>query len=451
MRNRMTKEGRLRKPHFREWPHFLGRLIPDQTWRGLDGPASERQNDRNRWSPKLVILCWVMMGWSVQGALTERFREGRQMLARMFYRRRRSGKSFQGLTQATDRIDVDLFQRFWRRLRSTIPQRSGEAWTWRGWRVFAVDGSRVAAPRTRSNQKALGKSGKDKSHPQWWITRLIHLPTRLMWDWRQGPGNSSERDHLTAMLGSLPQGSLLVGDIGFGGFDFLAGLREAGQCFLIRCGGNTRLLIEQTHQRIERLGDVRFVYLWPANRRRHSPLRLRLIIHKQGPQRRYLLTNVLEPTRLSRATAGVFYKARWDIEVEYRGFKQTMGHRKLLGRTAAVGGMELAANMVAMALLMLYAAMVLGAKMTQFSLAAALRVIRHAIEALRHRQSCQWLTRQLRQAVKDDYQRRRSKQARNWPHKKNDPPPGPPKLRMLTKKEKTRIRELYEPKQSNPA
>jgi len=445
MRNKMTKEGRLRKPHLRDWPHFLGRFIPDQTWRGLQGLANRRQD--HRWTPKFIILCWIMMGWSVQGGLTERFREGRQTLARMFYRRRRSGKSYQGLTQATDRIGAQLFWRFWEQLRPTIPTRAGDAWTWRGWRVFAADGSRVVAPRTRSHQKALGRSGKDKSHPQWWITRLIHLPTRLMWDWRQGPGNSSEREHVQAMLGTLPQGSLLVGDIGFGGFDFLSGLRQAGQCFLIRCGGNTRLLVEHTRQQIERRGDARWVYLWPSDRRNRPPLRLRLIIHRHGAQRRYLLTNVLEPTRLSRATAGAFYRARWDIEVEYRGLKQTMGRRKLLARTAAQGGMELAANIVAMALLQLYAAMVMGALVTKLSLAAALRVIRRAIEALRHGESCAWLTTALQHAVRDDYHRRRSKGARNWPHKKNDPPPGPPRLRMLTKQEKTRIKELCEQEQ----
>jgi hypothetical protein len=397
---------------------------------------------RTRWSPKLILLCWMVMGWSIQGQLTERFREGRETLSRMFYRRRRCGESYQGLTQATQRCGVSLFHRFWARLRSSVPRRVGAAWTWYGWTVFAVDGSRIDAPRTRRNEKALGKSARDKSHPQWWITRLIHLPTKMMWDWRQGPGNSSERTHMREMIPALPERSLLVGDIGFGGFDFLWQLSNGEVAFVIRCGGNTTLLVGHTRQEIERRGDIRWVYLWPKNRRRKKPLRLRLIVLKQKGKRAYLLTNVDDPTRLSRRMAGEFYRARWDIEVEFRGLKQTLGRRKVLARTPEPGGMELAANILAMALLLLYAALVLGAKVARLSLAKALRAIHRAIEALRHGESCAWLLRWLREALGDEYTRRSSKRARDWPHKKKERPPGPPKLRRLLKGEKTRIREL---------
>jgi len=439
MRKKMTREGRLRKPHCREWPGFLRRVIPDQNWRRLEQLATKGMDPRTRWSPKLIILCWVMMGWSIQGQLTERFREGRQTISRMFYRRRRCGESYQGLTQATQRVGVAVFQRFWVRLRETVPKRVGPAWTWHGWTVFAVDGSRIDAPRTRRNEKALGRAARDKSHPQWWITRLIHLPTKLMWDWRQGPGTNSERAHLREMIPSLPRSSLLVGDIGFGGFDLLWQLCNEKVAFVIRCGGSSTLLVEHTRQDIERPGDVRWVYLWPQNRRRKKPLRLRLIVLKHGDKRVYLLTNVSNPTRLSRRTAGEFYRARWGIEVEYRGLKQTLGRRKVLARTPEPGAMELAANILAMALLLLYAALVLGAKVVRLSLAKALRAIHRVIEALRHGASCTGMSARLRQAVGDDYQRLSSKRARDWPHKKKERPPGPPKLRRLVGREKHRV------------
>ena len=120
MCNKMTSEGRHRKPCRREWPGFLQRLIP-QTWRRLNRLA-EGTDPRARWSPKLIIVCWVMMGCSIQGQLTERFREGREALGRMFYRRRRCGRSCQKLTRATERVGVGLFQGFWTLLQGTIPK-----------------------------------------------------------------------------------------------------------------------------------------------------------------------------------------------------------------------------------------------------------------------------------------------------------------------------------------
>ena len=130
-------------------------------------------------------------------------------------------------------------------------------------------------------------------------------------------------------------------------------------------------------------------------------------------------------------------------EVEYRELKQTLGHRKVPARTPEPGAMELAADILAMALLLLYAALVMGGKVMQLSLAQALRAIRWAIEALRHGESCTQLLRRLRQAVADEYERRSSKRARDWPHKKNERPPQPPKLRRLSRTENARIERIF--------
>lgn len=445
--NTMAMEGRVRKPHRRDWPGFLNRVIPDHMWQQVNRLVAPANDPRVRWSPKLILLCWIVMGWSVQGSLTDRFREGHELLDRVFFRRRRCGRTYQGLTQATERVGPGVFSHLWTCLRSTIPNRVGALWTWYGFHVFAVDGSRDDAPRTRRNEKALGKSGRDKTHPQWWMTRLIHLPTRLLWDWRQGPGHSSERKHLRQMLPSLPTSSLLVADTGFGGFDLLWELSNGTIAFLIRCGGNSTLLVEGARQKIERRNGARFVYLWPLNRRRCRPLCLRLIILKNRGKRVYLLTNVMGPTRLSRPMAGELYRARWGIEVEYRGLKQTMGRRKVLAKTPEPGAMELAANILAHALLLLYAAIAMGAKVARASVAEVLRVIRRAIDYLRHGRSTAWFVDSLMAAALDEYERHSSKKARDWPHKKKEAPPGPPILRRLKVAEKARICRML--KQTN--
>ena len=265
----------------------------------------------------------------------------------------------------------------------------------------------------------------------------------MMWDWRQGPGTSIERNHLREMIPSLPASSLLVGDIGFGGFDMLWDLQGSGVSFIIRCGGNTTLLVEGTRQAIERKGDVRWVYLWPGNRRSQTPLRLRLMVFKNKGERVYLLTNVEKPTQLSPGMAGEFYRGRWKIEVAYRGLKQTLGRSKVLARTPEPGGLELAANIVAMALLPLYGALALGKEVIRLSLAKAIRAIRKAMQALRHGASCATLLHALRAAVTDTYERHSSKRARDWPHKKNERPPSPPRLRRLLARQKTIIQGLW--------
>ena len=129
---RMAKEGRLRKLHRRNWPGFLKRVVPDHTWQQVNRRVNRSTDPRLRWSTKHIVLCWIVMGWSIQGQLTERFREGFELLSCMFYRRRRCGRTYQGLTQATQRVGMAVFTDFWRCLRQTIPNRVGAAWIWFG-------------------------------------------------------------------------------------------------------------------------------------------------------------------------------------------------------------------------------------------------------------------------------------------------------------------------------
>lgn len=439
----MAREGRIGKLHRQDWPGFLNRMVPAQVWQVFNSQLDVRPDPRIRWSAKYIVFCWVAMGWSLQNQLSRRFQEGCELLARLFPRRRRPGESYQGLTCATHRVGLETPHQFWCCLRQTVPQRLGPVWLWYGWTVMAVDGSRVEAPRTRANQRTLKRAGRQKTGPQWYITWAVHLPSDLIWDWRCGPGTSSERSHWRSMIADLPASTLAVADSGFGGFDLLNQLCRAQVDFLVRCTSNTTLLVKGTRQKIEREGGCPYVYLWPGNRRRHRPLRLRLIVLKHRGKRVYLLTNVLDTHRLSRPMARELYAARWDVEVEYRGLKQTLRRRKVLAGSPGPGSMELAGNILALALLMLHGALVLGAKAARLSVAAAVRVIQDVIEAIRHRESTRWWRQDMRGAVKDDYERSGSKRARDFPAKKKETPPKPAKLRRPTRNEKLRIEAFF--------
>jgi hypothetical protein len=430
----------VRHEHYRRNSvRFLRRTVPDVVWQQLAKDHPAPRDSRVRWVAAYLIMAWVVIGWSLRTTLTERTEEACQWLARRFPARWRPGQTYAGLMKATKRAGLDLFQDFWRHLRPKAVKRLGHAGTWYGWTVLAADGSRFDAPRTRANAKHLRRAGRDHTGPQWWVTWLVHLPTLLVWNWRQGPGNSSERRHLRDMIADLPLGTLLVADAGYVGFDLMKSLIEARVDFLIRCGSNVRLLVEGTYSRIERDGQHCRVYLWPENRRGQPPLQLRLIVLKRGGKRVYLLTTVKEEARLSRRMAGEIYQARWGVEVQFRSLKRILMHYRVLSKTPAAGAVELAAYVLALALLMLQAAVALGRQVVRLSVAAALRALQDAVESFRNRSWAAPLEQILRDAQRDGYQRRRPKRSRYWPRKKTDHPPGPPKLQTLTRTEIARI------------
>ena len=185
---------------------------------------------------------------------------------------------------------------------------------------------------TADNEAGLGCAGKNKTAPQVFLTTLWHVGLGLPWDFRVGPGTTSERTHASQMIEELPERSLLTADAGFVSYAFCRKLLMQGHAFLLRVGANVSLLTGLGYYWEERGG---LVYLWPKKCRRDAPLVLRLIELVRGKQTVCLLTNILAAEQLSDKEAIEIYRLRWGEEVYHRSFKQTLERRTLLSRTPA--------------------------------------------------------------------------------------------------------------------
>jgi len=383
----------------------------------------------------------ILMAWTDATTILDRFTMARRLIANALPIRARPGRTYQGFIKALLRRRVTFLPRVQRHLRSQVRRVAGEQWRCGGWLAFTVDGTRIECPRTRANERALGKAGRTGCAPQLQLTSILHLGTMLPWAWTCGPARTSERSHLRAMIDLLPKGSLLVADAGFAGHELLSDVQARGLHLLVRVGANLTLLT--------RLGwsaqtNGSTVFLWPSHRRDRPPLVLRMIRLKTGRGRSMvLLTNVREATRLSRRQAADLYRRRWGVEIFHRSFKQTLSRRRLRSAAPRQARMELHGIMIALTLLGLMSVSELirrGVAAARCSVAAALRTVRQCMHG--GAANAQALRRQLAHAEIDSYQRRRSKAARDWPHKKNDPPPGVPHVRAATAPEVQRAKHL---------
>jgi hypothetical protein len=397
----------------------------------------------------MLVLQALLMVYESSESLKDRFTLAREALIEMFPGARRPGETYQGFIKAQNRVPVQAQETLREHLRGHHRRVAGPRWQRNGWVPIACDGSRVELPRTAANERAFGCAGRSKTTPQLFVTTLYHLGTGLPWDWRIGAGTESERDHLRMMLASLPPGALIVADAGFTGYDLMQEILARGLSFLIRVGSNVTLLTELG---IAIKSEPDGVWLWPqAKQNDHRPLHLRLIRvpgreigAKEGM---YLLTNVFDRRRLSNALAVEFYGLRWGVEVFYRSYKQTLEQRKLRSDAPETAQWELFWGMTALLLLGLMSvgpAVLRGDDPLKLSVAEGLRIIRRAM-----RTSACWRRRGdlrtlLGSARHDGYERRADKKARDWPHKKNEQPPGTPKLRPATKAENLRAQRINE-------
>jgi hypothetical protein len=390
-----------------------------------------RRPGSTRWSLASIHFVALLMVWEADTSLQDCFCSARQHFAEMFPHLRRPGKSYQGFIKAQRLISGRMKRHLLDHLRNHHRRIAGAAWQYRGWTAFACDGSRIEAPRTLRNQRALGCAGRQRTGPQLFLTTMYHLGTGLPWDWRIGRGCASERDHLRSMLGTLPPHSLIVADAGFTGYELLKTIVAGGHSFLIRAGSNVRLL---TGLQVEVRQRGTFVSLWPARRRTQPPLTLRLI--RVGEV--CLLTNVLDTSALSSKTASQLYRLRWGVELFFRSYKQTLEARKLRSRCPRHARAELYWGITGLLLLGLMSLEQRPRRdiPRRLSVAGALRVIRHALRTNDTRRRRRNLLDRLRSARLDGYRRCGSKTSRAFPRKKAKTTPGRPKIRQATPRER---------------
>ena len=391
----------------------------------------------------MLVFAAILMSWSEGLTLGKRFDQARKAVTAMFRSRRSVGKTYQGYIQRLLPLQARLLEAVLLPLRRSLERMAGPYWKREGLLAFAVDGSRIECPRTKANEVAFGRAGKKGCGPQMWLTTLWHMGTGLPWAWKQGRSDACERHHLREMLPLLPAGALVVGDAGFVGYELLQAILADGRSFLVRVGGNVRLLKELGW--VKRYGEDT-VFLWPQKHRRQAPLILRLIELPRDGKKIYLLTN-LGAESLTDRQAGVLYGMRWGIEVFYRSLKQTLEHRVMRSRAPAQAQAELAWSVVGLQLMGLMSVrerIVRNVDPLGWSVAATRDLIRSAFHGSGHpRLGVRGWKNRLASCWKDRYARASNKKSRDWPDRKRERTPGPPQIHIASAKEVRQAQELH--------
>ncbi len=378
---------------------------------GMADPAARRHV---RWTPHAASTAAVLMALDADGPLQGRFEHARACLEDG---RCRPGTTYNGLLKALERQQDRVLPIVKTQLRAQVRRRLTRIDPTAPWLLLAVDGSKEELPRTRDHERVFGIADNG-IFPQAFVTAVVEVHTGLLWDWRIDRARASEKKHLMAMIGELPQDALLLGDGGFVGLPIWSKLNAHGQPFLIRVGGNVRLITDLWPEAtIRQRRDI--VYVWPTAKRKTSPpLRLRLIKVGRGSKTVHLLTNVLDSRRLSKKAAATIYRKRWGVELFYRTLKRTLGRAKLRSKAARRARIELEWTLIALMIATLLGIDALVKRRRDPRKLSPAQLIRTLRDALRYgnsrrRSTRAALERALGDCLRDSYCRRRSKQSRH--------------------------------------
>jgi hypothetical protein len=424
--------------------------------------SDARFRDLCTWTPHGLTAAALLWAWSDEATLTARFEAARKVAIRSLGLTELTARTYQAFLKLlrawTGVLAAALVLALRRRMQAELADRFLVG----GYAVFGADGSRLELPRTTSNErrfaprpkrpKAPRRHGRSRrraarprtaraeaarakkvNSPQMWLTVMFHVGPGLPWDWRTGPTDSSERDHLRQMIAALPAGAVVTADAGFVGYEYWKALLDSGREFLIRVGANVRLLKHLGYAR-ERAG---LVYLWPDREaaRRQPPWVLRLVVARGPRHVVYLVTSVLEAEALADEQVIALYRLRWGVELFYRQFKQTFGRRKLRSHCGANAEVEASWSLLGLWSLCLHGQVELAydsIPASGVSVAGLLRAYRGVMRAYRSvPEPGESLWERLGGAVIDGYTRR-EKARRDYPRKKREPAIGAPEIRPAT-------------------
>lgn len=214
---------------------------------------------------------------------------------------------------------------------------------WKGRRVLLADGTGVSMSETKSLVKEFGRPRNlRKGFPVAKIVALVSLAAGIVIDAAIGRWRTHERELLRELWRSLVPDDLIIADRGFGSFTEIFLLEQRGVDGLYRM--NARRKID--FRGAKKLGHGDFLVTWekptnrpawlPANTVLPDSLDVRVIqfqIHVPGFRSRNvtLVTTLRDSVEFPKEDLIALYRARWNIERDFRHIKATLGMDVLRG------------------------------------------------------------------------------------------------------------------------
>jgi len=150
------------------------------------------------------------------------------------------------------------------------------------------------------------------------VRRQLWHRVRYRSDWQQ-----NEKVLAREMVEALPEGSLILADLGYFGFAWFDHLTDAGYHWISRMRSKTSYQVLHTfYHRGDTFDGIVFLGKYRADRGRYA---VRLIEFRVGSTLHRSITNVLDPHLLTPRMAAELYARRWDFELAVNTGKTHLG------------------------------------------------------------------------------------------------------------------------------
>jgi len=228
-----------------------------------------------------------------------------------------------------------------------------DAWHWRGRPVRLVDGTTMVMPDTPANQAAYPQSRNQKPGLGFPLCRLVGLVClgsgavlQAAIGRYRGKGGD-EQSLLRSILDTLERGDLLLGDAFYATYFLLCTLRERGIDAVFEQHGSRR---RTTDFRLgQHLGVRDHLIVLPKpvikpdwmSQADYERAPQSLTVRELATSGKTLVTTLLCPKHTDKAALRSLYRNRWQVELDLRNIKTTLGMERLSCQTPAMAIKEI--------------------------------------------------------------------------------------------------------------
>lgn len=270
---------------------------------------------------------------------------------------------------------------------------------WRGFSVFAEDGTSAHMPDTEENQEQFPQSSSQEEgcgFPVVKLCGLINLGHGGLRDFTGSEIETSEQKGHDQLETYLTKGDVLIGDRLYSSYEIIARLIENGVEYI----GRHHQARKIDFRRGKKIGKNQRLMTWEKPRKQHPgsclteeewkdlPATLEMrVIRTKGPGRNakqrtlYVVTTLHDHDEYPAEEIASLYAHRWEIELRFRDIKTTMGMEMLRTKVPEMIEREILMYMIAyniVRLLMLKAGNLYGVNHRRISFKGTIQILEEA-------------------------------------------------------------------------
>jgi len=259
--------------------------------------------------------------------------------------------------RARRRLPLTMVRELARETARQLHEQAKPAWKWRGRSVKLVDGTGISMPDTPSNQARFpqpGSQAEGVGFPLAYLVAVISLASGAVLEAAVSPykgHDSGELAAFRALQDTFCAGDVIIADALYSHYFLIAAMMAAGVDVVMQQHGSRNT----DFQRGKSLGAHDHLVSWkkppscPAwmTREQYRAFPKELTVRESRLNHRVLVTTFTDARKTRKRDLSQLYAQRWNVELDLRNIKTTMGMDVLHCQTAQMNEKQIWVHLLA--------------------------------------------------------------------------------------------------------